>query len=124
MHILWAAIIAAVLGGCAGRSEYLMSNYSGSPVSLFQAEGTHWIVLDKPDKEGEQSKIAVLPDSMKTTTSTLPQQSYERAATAYLAKTGRTCRINRSSLVGSQTWEFLYDCHGRSVAANAAARKQ
>ena len=32
-----------------------------------------------------------------------------RAAVAYLAKTGRTCRINRSSMLVEQTWEFGHE---------------
>lgn len=118
MRRLGVVFLVAVGACSAGGSRYLSDSYNGSPVVLFQAEDNNWLLIDKPDK----SKILVQRDLMRATTPqlkvALPRETYERTAIAYLTTTGRTCRVNRSSSVVEQIWEFTYDCGAQAVVAS------
>ena len=117
MRLLEAMIIAGTLAACTGDGSSGTDFKFDIPPTLFKAESTDWLVADKPDN----GKIVVQRDLMSAGAkgrpgAPLPQQSFERTAVAYLAKTGRTCRINRNSLLVEQTWEFGYECSARPIA--------
>ena len=106
-----AVFIGLTLAGCGGGPHSLNSEYAGAGGMLIQAENNDWLVVDKPDK----SKMLVQRDTMIAANGrdrgALPRITYERAASAYLTKTGRTsCRINEGVEVMQQTWEFKYAC--------------
>ena len=116
MRVLEAMIIAGTLAACSGSGGGGNDFKFDTPPTLFKAESADWLVADKPDN----GKIVVQRDLMPAANgrpgAPMPQQSFERVAVAYLAKTGRICRINRSSQVVEQTWEFGYQCSARPIA--------
>ena len=117
MRVLGAMIIAGTLAACGGSGGSGSEFKFDIPPTLFKAESTNWLVADKSDN----GKIVVQRDSMGVAANgrpvaPLPRESFERAGVAYLAKTGRTCRINRSSQLVEQTWEFGYECSSRPIA--------
>jgi len=116
MRVLGAMIIAGAPSACSGSGIGGTEFKFDIPPTLFNAENADWLVADKPDN----GKIVVQRDLMPAASgrpgAPMPQQSFERVAVAYLAKTGRACRINRSSQVVEQTWEFGYQCSARPIA--------
>lgn len=103
-----------MLAGCSPGSRYLSENYSRSPQVLFQGEQATWSVVDKP----ESGRI-VLWRGFASPAPAPPRPEYERTAVAYLAKTGRRCRILDGLPVAGHIWELTYTCDGAAVVASA-----
>jgi hypothetical protein len=118
MKRLAGLIAVSTLTGCAGIN-YLIDNYGDmQPVSVETAHGAY-LVYDKPS----ENRMAVqLPAGMAAVqgiggglllspaSTATPKPIYQAAAEAYLAQTGRRCKVTDGYLIVEPTWEFRYDC--------------
>jgi hypothetical protein len=137
MRANWMAALGAalMLSGCAS-ANYVMSEYSGVQLKHFEmAEGQTYRVFDKP----EANKLMITPSldraagagfvsgltfgAVPAQDNLGPKPEYERASLAYLASTGRTCRLIDGYIVIQGQWEFKYDCSPPPAPPISAARK-
>ena len=109
-------IMAAALGGCSSFS-YLGETYGAMQAQVVTTKADTWRVFDRT----AESKILVQrnPDNaqgvvgslgLKAANAAMPQPDYQEAAEAFLAKSGRSCRIKDGYLVVAPSWEFSYEC--------------
>jgi len=101
----------------------VVHEYSGIEPKSFEFAGEDtYRVFDRPDV----NKLMITPSLSKAMgagalqgltfggvdamDSIGPKPMFERAALAYLASTGRQCRIIDGYLVVRPQWEFKYDC--------------
>jgi len=120
----FAAVVscALVMAGCGAGVQYAMDNYRGVEVKNFQIEepdGEIYRVFDKP----AENRLMITP-SLGTAAAygavsgatfgaaniDGPKPIFERAALAFLASTGRKCRVIDGYLIARPQWEFKYDC--------------
>jgi hypothetical protein len=122
-QLLCVAGVSICVAGCGAGVQYAIDEYSGiKPVEFEVLDEDMYRVFDKP----AQNKLMITPslaramgagalqgltfggaDAMDTLG---PKPKFEKAATGYLASTGRTCRIVDGYLVVRPQWEFKYDC--------------
>lgn len=119
-------LIGLALAGCSSGAQYAMREYSGVSAVPFTVEDDDvYRVFDKP----AESRLMITPSIAKAAAmgavggATMGiadvsgiKPTYERAAVAYLASTGRHCRIVDGYLVQRPQWEFKYDCRPTSPA--------
>lgn len=123
-------IMAAALGGCSSFS-YLGETYGAMQAQMVTTKADTWRVFDRT----AESKILVQrnPDNaaqgvvgslgLKPANAAMPQPDYQEAALAFLAQSGRSCRIKDGYLVVAPSWEFSYECDpGQSVASSPPKR--
>ena len=122
LRISLMILTVLALGGCAGVN-YVVHEYSGIEPKSFDVAGEDtYRVFDRPDV----NKLMITPSLNKAMgagalqgltfggvdamDSIGPKPMFEHAALAYLASTGRQCRIIDGYLVVRPQWEFKYDC--------------
>jgi len=123
-----------LLSGCGAGMQYAMDNYSGVKVVDYEViDEDIYRVFDKP----AENRLMITPsvaraagagalqgltfggaDAMDTLG---PKPKFEKAALAFLASTGRTCRIVDGYLIVKPQWEFKYDCSVLPAAPPASA---
>jgi hypothetical protein len=129
MRANWMAVgVAGMLCGCAS-ANYVMSEYGGVQLKHFEMnDGQTYRVFDKPDA----NKLMITPSldraagagfvsgltfgAVPAQDNLGPKPEYERASLAYLASTGRTCRLIDGYVVIQGQWEFKYDCSVQVLA--------
>jgi hypothetical protein len=106
-----AFVIALALAGCTAQPSSATRVYSAASATMFESAKQNWLVSDKPEK----STLVVQVDGFGGRQALdIPRQTFEQTAAAFLAKSGRKCRILSGTEVMSQTYEFAYRCDGRS----------
>ncbi|MBX9588434.1 MAG: hypothetical protein K2X43_03960 [Hyphomonadaceae bacterium] len=126
-----ALIITAMLGGCASFS-YLGESYSALQPQIVTTKADTWRVFDRtaegkllvqrnPGNPTASGVVGAL--GLATTNAAAPQPDYREAAEAFLAQTGRGCRIKDGYLVVAPSWEFTYECDKAPVTAGAQAKQ-
>lgn len=121
-------IAAAALGGCASFS-YIGETYGAlQPQAVTTKAGT-WQMIDRATEgkvlvQRTQSTASSIASGLglNPTNAAAPQPDYREAAEAFLAQSGRTCRIKDGYLVVAPSWEFTYDCDS-APAAPATPKK-
>jgi len=104
-------LLAFAAAGCTSETSSTTRVYAASSATMFEAAKLHWLVSDKPEK----GALVIQLDSFGARQATdVPRQTFEQAATAFLARSGRKCRVLSGSELMAQTYEFAYRCDGRS----------
>ena len=120
-----AVIMAAALGGCSSFS-YLGETYASMPSQIITTKADTWRVFDKVaegkvlvqrDPGGAATPGVVGSLGLKPANAAAPQPDYQEAAEAFLARSGRSCRIKDSYLVVAPSWEFAYECDAAPAVA-------
>jgi len=107
--------MAAALGGCSSFS-YLGENYGAMQAQIVATKADSWRVFDRaaenkilvqrnPGVAAGQGAVGSLGLN-----AAMPQPDYREAAEAFLAQSGRSCRIMDGYLVVAPSWEFTYVC--------------
>jgi hypothetical protein len=124
-------IMAAALGGCSSFS-YLGETYGAMQAQIVTTKADTWRVFDRtaeskilvqrnPDNAAAQGVVGSL--GLKAANAAMPQPEYQEAAEAFLAQSGRTCRIKDGYLVVAPSWEFSYECDpGQRVSGSPPKR--
>lgn len=116
------AVAAAALGGCASFS-YFSDNYAAMEAQTIVTKGEAWRVSDKA-AEGKifvQRNVGNMPPQglagagNLTAAAASPKPDYQAAAEAFLAQSGRSCRIKDGTPVIPPSWEFTYECEAPAV---------
>lgn len=124
-------IMAAVLGGCSSFS-YLGENYGAMQAKIVTTKADTWRVFDRaaeskilvqrnPDNAVAQGVVGSL--GLKAANAAMPQPDYQEAAEAFLAQSGRSCRIKDGYLVVAPSWEFSYECDPGQDVSNRTAKQ-
>ena len=124
-------LMAAVLGGCSSFS-YLGETYGAMQAQTVTTKADTWRVIDRapeskilvqrnPGTAAGQGAVSSL--GLSATNAAMPQPDYREAAEAFLAQSGRTCRITDGYLVVAPSWEFAYVCDpGQAVSSSPPKR--
>ena len=121
-------LMAAVLGGCSSFS-YLGESYGAMQAQIVTTKADTWRVIDR----AAESKILVQRNpgaaagqgavSSLGLNAAMPQPDYREAAEAFLAQSGRSCRITDGYLVVAPSWEFTYQCNPGADVSNAPPKR-
>ena len=103
--ILLLSLLA--LPGCASEPAGGTRVYAASSATMFEAANQKWLASDRPEKNTLVLQSDTFGASKPGET---PRQTFEQAAVAFLAQTGRKCRVLSGSEVMAQTYEFAYRC--------------
>lgn len=111
-------VMATALGGCASFG-YLGETYGAMQPQTITTKADTWRVFDR----AAENKILVQRNPGNTSTpgvaaglgfnatnAAAPQPAYQEAAEAFLAQSGRNCKIKDGYLVVAPSWEFTYEC--------------
>lgn len=119
-------------GGCVSgpTMDYIRQEYTGVPVVLYATAEDEYRIFDKPDA----GKMMITPSlsraagiggakgaSYGLVDNSQDTRPWAAAAGAYLASTGRACRIVSAELLMNPQYEVKYDC---SAAAQTPAAKR
>jgi hypothetical protein len=112
-------LLAALLSGCA-TADSPVDHYRGVQPMPIEYGGDTWRIFDKPPED----RLMVTPSVAKTagmalanglTLGTLAEDltkpEYQSAVEAWLARTGRTCRVTDGYVIARLRWEFRYACN-------------
>lgn len=123
--------MAAVLGGCSSFS-YLGETYGAMQAQTVTTKADTWRVFDRaaeskilvqrnPGTAAGQGAVSSL--GLNTTNAAMPQPDYREAAEAFLAQSGRSCRVTDGYLVVAPSWEFIYECKPGLGVPNATPKQ-
>jgi len=128
----WCALImAAALGGCASFG-YFGETYSAMQPQVVTTKADTWRVFDRAaegkilvqrNPSGAAAQGAVAGLGLNSKNAAAPQPDYQEAAEAFLAQSGRSCKIKDGYLVVAPSWEFAYDCEGAPAVSGATPKK-
>jgi hypothetical protein len=124
-------IMAAALGGCSSFS-YLGESYGAMHAQIVTTKADTWRVFDRaaeskilvqrnPGIAAAQGAVGSL--GLNATNAAMPQPDYQEAAEAFLAQTGRSCRIKDGYLVVAPSWEFTYECGAGQGATSSTPKR-
>ena len=109
-----ALMLAASVAGCSSFSS-LGETYGAMSAQAITTKADTWRVFDRPAESKvlvqrvtsvqAPAALGVNPPNVAT-----PQPEYQEAALAFLAQSGRTCKIKDAYLVVAPSWEFAYEC--------------
>lgn len=114
-----ALIAVAMLGGCSSFG-YFGETYGSMAPHVITTRADSWWVFDRAAEgkvivqrtPGNAAGLGLNPAAQ------VPRPDYQEAAEAFLAQSGRTCKIKDGNLVVAPSWEFSYECDA------AAAQKK
>ena len=124
-------IMAAALGGCSSFS-YLGETYGAMQAQTVTTKADTWRVFDRtaeskilvqrnPDNAAVQGVVGSL--GLKAGNAAMPQPDYQQAAEAFLAQSGRSCRIKDGYLMVAPSWEFSYECDAGPVVSGSPPKR-
>ncbi len=101
------AVLVLLLAGCSPNNQRLTDMYSAVGGTPFQHANLTWLVRDRRDI----GSMLIQYDAFATSQHvTIPKQSFDGVAAAYLATVGAGCQIKTGSQVMTLSYEFTYQC--------------